>query len=333
MKIIALEEHIVSRPISKATAAAVASAYPYAETFLHPAAADMPDVAQLFSLGEQRIAIMDKAGIDMEVVSYTNASQWLTGPDAASLTAQANTDMASAIRPYPAHFRAFATLPWADPQAAVAELKRCVGELGFVGALISGRPGTGPVFLDDPRFEPVWQAFCELDVPLYIHPNFTCKEVCAAYYSGLGDQVDTIVSAYGWGWHVEAGIQVLRLILAGVFERFPGLKIISGHWGEVLPYYLTRLDQMLSPAVTGLPQTISAYYKNHVWITPSGVWDYDCLEYCLKKVGIDHLLYSTDFPYLAEKGARAFLEDAPLTDEEKVQFGSTNAEKLLHIGL
>lgn len=331
MKIIALEEHIVSRPISKATAAAVAGAYPYYETFLHPAAADTPDVAQLFSLGDQRLAIMDKAGIDMEVVSYTNASQWLTGAEAASLTAEANDALAAAIKPWPHRFRAFATLPWAEPADAVAELKRCVGELGFVGALISGRPGTGPVFLDDARFAPVWQAFCELDVPLYIHPNFTCKEVCAAYYSGLGDQVDTIVSSYGWGWHVEAGIQVLRLILAGVFEKFPGLKVISGHWGEVLPYYLTRLDQMLSPAVTGLSQTISAFYKNHVWITPSGVRDYDCLEFCLKKVGIDHLLYSTDFPYLPETGARGFLENAPLSAEEKGKFGSANAEKLLHI--
>lgn len=331
MKIIALEEHIVSRHIAKATARATASAYPYYETFLHPAAADMPDVAQLFALGEQRIAILDKAGIDMEVVSYTNASQWLSGAEAAAMTTRANDDMAAAIKPWPDRFRAFATLPWAQPAAAAAELKRCAGELGFVGALISGRPGTGPVFLDDPRFGPVWQAFCELDVPLYVHPNFTCREVCAAYYSGLGDQLDTIVSTYGWGWHVEAGLQVLRMILAGVFERFPALKIISGHWGEVLPYYLTRLDQMLSPAVTGLPKTISAYYKDHVWITPSGVWDYDCLEYCRKKVGIGHLLYSTDFPYLPEKGARAFLEEAPLTGEEKEKFGSANAEKLLHI--
>ena len=290
MKIIALEEHIVSKSISKATAGAVAAAYPYAETFLRPADADKPDVAQLFSLGEQRVAILDKAGIDMEVVSYTNASQWLTGAEAITLTTRANNDMAAAIKPWPDRFRAVATLPWAEPAEAVTELKRCVGELGFVGALISGRPGTGPVFLDDPRFAPVWEALCELDVPLYIHPNFTCREVCAAYYSGLGGQVDTIVSAYGWGWHVEAGIQVLRMILRGVFEKFPTLKVISGHWGEVLPYYLTRLDQMLSPAVTGLSQTISAYYKNHVWITPSGVWDYDCLDYCLKKVGIDHLL-------------------------------------------
>lgn len=331
MKIIALEEHIVSRPITKATADAVARAYPYHEAFLHPPAADMPDVAQLFSLGDQRIAIMDKGGIDMEVVSYTNASQWLAGAEAAALTREANDSLATAIKPWPDRFRAFATLPWASPGEAGEELRRCVGELGFVGALISGRPGTGPVFLDDPRFEPMWNVFCELDVPLYIHPNFTCKEVCDAYYSGLGAQVDTVLSTYGWGWHLEAGLQVLRMVLRGVFERFPGLKVISGHWGEVVPYYLARLDQMLSPAVTGLPRKISDYYRQHVWMTPSGIYDADCLEFCLRKVGIDHLLYSTDFPYLPETGARAFLEAAPLTDEEKEKFACANAQKLLHI--
>lgn len=331
MKIIALEEHIVSKPITKATADAVAAAFPCYETFLHPAPADMPEVAELFHLGEQRLAIMDKAGIDMEVVSYTNASQWLTGAEAGTLTAQANDGLAAATRPYPERFRAFATLPWADVEQACAELQRCVNELGFVGALISGRPLTSAVFLDDARFDPMWKVFTALDVPLYIHPNFTCKEVCAAYYCGLGDQVDTILSTYGWGWHLEAGIQVLRMILAGVFERFPTLKIISGHWGEVLPYYLPRLDQMLSPAVTKLPQTISAYYKRNVWVTPSGIYDDACLEFCLKKLGSDHILYSTDFPYLSEEGARCFIEKAPISEADKLRISSENARKLLHI--
>lgn len=331
MKIIALEEHIVSKPITEATAGAVAAAYPYHEAFLHPAPADKPDVAELFRLGEQRLAIMDKVGIDMEVVSYTNASQWLTGEEAATLTTQANDGLAAATKPYPERFRAFATLPWANVEQAGDELKRCVSELGFVGALISGRPLTSAVFLDDARFDPMWQVFTDLDVPLYIHPNFTCKEVCGAYYSGLGEQVDTILSAYGWGWHLEAGIQVLRMILADVFERFPTLKIISGHWGEVLPYYLSRLDQMLPPAVTKLPQTISTYYRRNVWVTPSGVYDDACLEFCLKKLGSDHILYSTDFPYLSEEGARSFIEKAPISEADKLKISSENARKLLRI--
>ncbi|MDE5807578.1 MAG: amidohydrolase family protein, partial [Muribaculaceae bacterium] len=238
MKIIALEEHLSSKTIGAAVAKTIQEAYPYAQQFMHPAPADAPSVSDLFELGEKRIAELDEAGIDMEVVSYTNPTQWLTGDEAVTLAKQANDTLSEAVKPYPDRFRAFATLPWNNPAAAAEELKRTVNDLGFVGTLISGRPQTGNVFLDDKMYYPIWEALTELDLPVYIHPNYTSVDAVDAYYTGLNEQLDTILSAYGYGWHYEAGIQVIRMILAGVFEKFPTLKVISGHWGEMVPYFL-----------------------------------------------------------------------------------------------
>lgn len=185
MKIIALEEHMVSKSIGAAVSKTIQEAYPYAQQFLKPAPADAPSTPDLFELGEKRIAELDKAGIDMEVVSYTNPTQWLTGDDALTLAKEANDLLYQNIKLFPDRFRAFATLPWNNPTAAADELKRSVNELGFVGTLISGRPQTGNVFLDDKMYYPVWEALTELDLPVYIHPNYTSVDACSAYYSGL----------------------------------------------------------------------------------------------------------------------------------------------------
>ena len=333
MKIIALEEHLSSKTIGASVAKTIQEAYPYAQQFMHPAPADAPSVPDLFELGEKRIAELDEAGIDMEVVSYTNPTQWLTGDEALTLAKQANDTLFEAVKSYPERFRAFATLPWNNPTAAADELRRTVKEHGFVGTLISGRPQTGNIFLDDKMYYPIWEALTELDLPVYIHPNYTSIDAVNSYYTGLNDQFDTILSAYGYGWHYEARIQVIRMILAGVFERYPTLKVISGHWGEMVPYFLYRLDQMFKPEVTGLSNTISCIYKKHVWISPSGLYDNDALQFCVDKLGIDQLVFSADWPYVPMTDARSFVENAPLSDTDKENFSHLNAEKLLHITL
>lgn len=331
MKIIALEEHVVGKSIGAAVAKTIQEAFPYAQQFLTPPKADAPSTPDLFELGERRIAELDKAGIDMEIVSYTNPTQWLTGEDAVSLAKEANDTLHQNIKSYPDRFRAFATLPWNNPAAAADELRRTVNELGFVGTLISGRTQTGNVFLDDKMYYPVWEALTELDLPVYIHPNYTSVDACHAYYSGLNDQFNTILSTYGYGWHYEAGMQVIRMILSGVFEKFPSLKVLSGHWGEMVPYFLTRLDQMFKPEVTGLSDSISNIYKNHVWISPSGVYDTEALRFCVGKLGIDQLVFSADWPYVPMTDARSFVENAPLSDSDKEKLSHLTAERLLHI--
>ncbi len=177
----------------------------------------------------------------------------------------------------------------------------------------------------------MWEALTELDLPVYIHPNYTSIDACNAYYSGLNPQLDTILSAYGYGWHYEAGVQVIRMILAGVFEKYPTLKVLSGHWGEMVPYFLPRLDQMFKPEVTGLSDTITNIYKKHVWISPSGVYDTDALQFCVNKLGIDRLVFSADWPYVPMTDARSFVDNAPLSETDKEKFSHLTAEKLLHL--
>ena len=332
MKIIAIEEHSMNREIGCATHDTIHKVFPYYGTFLAPHSADKAKVASdPFELNEKRVKEMEASGIDMEIMSYPDATQWLSETEALDISRKANNMMYENIKAFPNHFKAFATLPWVNPQEAANELRRTVNELGFVGTLISGRPQTGSIFLDDKSYYPVWEALTELDLPIYIHPNFPTTELCKSYYSGFDEKVNMVLSTYGWGWHLEAGIQVLRMIIAGVFDKFPTLKIISGHWGEIIPYYLPRIDQKLSKDITGLPEDFSTYYKNNVWVTPSGVFDNDNLEYCVHKLGVDHILFSADFPYLGVENTRAFFDNAPLTEKDKELIAYRNAEKLFHI--
>lgn len=330
MKVIALEEHTLDMPIGAASAKVCSDNYPYYHEFTHPQNY-FSKVVNPFEHGQRRIKEMDKNGIDIEVLSYTNTTQWLSGPEALTLSKAANDSLAQAVKEYPTRFRAFATLPWSDPFAASQELRRSIQELGFVGTLISGRPQTDNVYLDDECYYPIWEVLTEFDLPIYIHPGLTSPDAIKAYYTGYNNQIGMMLSTFGFGWHLEAGIQVIRMILSGVFVKFPTLKVISGHWGELVPYYLSRFDHMFPPSMTGLPENFSFYYKRNVWVTPSGIYDNDDFELCAKKLGIDHILFSADYPYISEEGVRSFVENLPASDEEKEKFGSKNAEKLLHL--
>lgn len=331
MKIIAIEEHTVSKAIETANKNTILEAFPYYKAFQHPVPSYHIDLPDLFQLGERRVKELDEAGIDMEVLSYVNVTQWLTDSEALTLSKQANDALAQNVKEFPDRFRGFATLPWNQPKAAAEELKRTIEEYGFVGTLLSGRLQTGNVYADDPMYDPIWEVLTKYDFPVYVHPHYTSPDACKAYYSGLSDEINAIFSTMGYGWHLEAGIQVIRMILAGVFEKFPTLKVISGHWGEMVPFYLPRLDQMFPQALSGLPEKISTYYKRNVWVTPGGIYDNDDLLYCLNKIGIDHLVFATDFPYVPLAGAKPFLENAPLSEDQKEKFAHINAEKLFRI--
>ena len=334
MKIIAIEEHTVNSAIGAAVAGVVKNNVSYISTF---AADDLPGSAtanSLTDLDKGRIEDMDKNGITMEILSYSNPSQWiLDEKQAVELCKKANDDLAALVKRHPGRFEAFATLPWVSPEAAAAELRRVVKEYGFKGVLLSGRPQVGAKFLDDASYDPVWEALTELDLPIYIHPGFPVPEVQQVYYTGFNDKVTTILSSYGFGWHLEPGIQVLRMILSGVFDRFPSLKVISGHWGEVVAYYIPRFDQTMPPSVIGLKEKISTYFRRNVYVTPSGIYDYDSLNYCISKFGVDHIIFAADYPYIPETDARAFIENAPLSEEDKYLIAQGNAERIFKIKL
>ena len=331
MKIIALEEHTVDRSIAQATSTITKENIPYHQTFMRADMPATPTPAQLFEMGRTRLEDMDRCGIDMEILSLAGQTQWIEGKEALTLASKANDRLASLVEENPSRFRFFATLPWSHPAEAADELRRTVAEKGAVGALIPGRPRLDATFLDDKAYDPVWKALCEVDLPIYIHPGFPCREISDTYYKGFNDAVGMLLSSYGFGWHLEAGIQVLRMILSGVFDRFPRLKVISGHWGELMPYYLTRFDQTLPRRLTLLDEEISTYFKRNVWVTPSGIYDYDDMNLCINKLGIDHLLFSADYPYIPQDEGRSWLENAPLSQEDKEKFAFVNAQKLLRL--
>ncbi|MBQ8833606.1 MAG: amidohydrolase [Oscillospiraceae bacterium] len=288
----------------------------------------MPD-GTMFDICEKRVADMDKHGIDMQVVSCASQSQYIPATLAPSIVKAANDELADAIAKYPGRFAAFAALPWSDPEKAAQELERAVTKLGFKGAILSGRASAGKDFLDAPQFTPVLEAAQALDVPIYVHPAAPMRNVQQSYYDGLGDELSARLSLYGWGWHHEAGIQVLRMILSGAFEKFPNLQLIAGHWGEMVPFFLSRLDQALPQSVTKLNRTLTETFRQNVYVTPSGIFDYPQLKFCIEVLGADRIIHSVDFPFISNEGARPFIENAPISDEEKEKIAHGNAEALL----
>lgn len=338
MKIICVEEHTIDLEMAKAAAPALQREAPYMGDQLNsqaswprdsgrPTSVSMREALGLaVDLGEGRIKAMDEHGIQMQVLSNTTPAQLTPLDRAVPLARAANDRIADAIKAYPHRLSGLAALPWQDPQGAVAELDRCVGDLGLKGVLIVGRPGD--TFLDDPRYAPVLQRLSDLRVPLYMHPYHPLPQVQEAYYGGFSPAVTAWLSLAAWGWHNEAGVHVLRLILSGAFQRYPGLQVVSGHWGEMVPFYLQRLDDALSPKTTGLPDTITDIYRRHVWVTPSGIWGLPHFEFVHKVVGADRIIWSVDYPYLALDGTRAFLEELSVSHDDREKMTHLNAEKL-----
>lgn len=269
MKLICLEEHTVDSAIAKASQPrqSAEAGYmadwgsrvedkPSAFADNRPHLVSPQKVAESVSdVGAGRLSEMDKFGIDMQVLSYSSSPQLAPSAQAVELTRAANDRLGKAVTANPTRFAGFATLPWQDPQAAAAELERAVKELGMVGTLLGGRPGG--TFQDDPRYEPVLARLSELKVPIYVHPGFPLPQVREPYYGGLDKEVSARLSLFGWGWHNEAGIQVIRMILSGTFEKFPSLQVISGHWGEMVPFYLQRMDDTIPREAT---RTLSHHY-------------------------------------------------------------------------
>jgi predicted TIM-barrel fold metal-dependent hydrolase len=325
LKIITLEEHFLNSAIIGAARKAMGSSY--LDVFKSPD--DLARLRQIQDIGEGRLADMDADGIDVQVLNPQETNM-LPAAEAVSLARNANDQLADAVRAHPDRFAGFATLPTPDPEAAAAELERAVTRLGFKGAMIMGR--TAGLFLDDPRFRPILEAASALDVPIYLHPAPPPEAVQDAYYrGGLDPAVSSRFATGAWGWHLETGIHALHLILAGVFDEFPNLQLILGHWGEMIPFYLSRFDGFMIPAVTKLKRRISDYFMNNVYVTPSGMYALPQLQLTMQVIGVDRILYAADYPYLSNKGAREFLEQAPISPADKEKIAHGNAEKLLKL--
>jgi predicted TIM-barrel fold metal-dependent hydrolase len=341
MTLICIEEHAIDHPIAEAAGPVLdreapytrmqsSSSYPVRPGLGRRPAVDIHEAIRLGTdLGQERIQRMDEHGIDMQIVSWTSPIQLVPDDRTLALCRSANDGLAEAVAAHPDRLQGLAALPWQQPAAAVDELDRAVSDLGLRGVLILGRPGAG--FLDDPAYQPVLDRIAALRVPLYVHPFHPIPQVQQAYYTGFNDKVTAELSLGAWGWHHEAGIHVLRLILAGVFERLPGLQVISGHWGEMVPFYLSRLDDVLSPGDTGLSRTITEVYRSNIWVTPSGMFHRPQFDFVRAVVGLDRVIWSNDYPFLHLDGTREFLAELDLTSEERQKITHRNAERLFRL--
>ena len=286
----------------------------------------------LMDIDQQRIPYMDKHGIGMQILSFTAPiDDVVPTEEAVRIARRANDILAAQVAAHPDRFRAMATLPMGSPAAAAAELERCVKELGFVGVLLTGQYNGR--FYDEPEFFPIFEKAAELDVPVYWHPDYVDQAVIDHYY--MSDSYSAIVgaelSSAGLGWHLDAGIAVVRMVLSGIFDKLPNLKFVTGHWGEDIPAFLERMDYMLRQEQTGLQKPVSAYYKENIWYTPSGIMSEMQLDYFIKLVGTDHIIWSEDYPYILDQPIRFFLDKADLTPEEKYAIARGNAEKVFHL--
>jgi predicted TIM-barrel fold metal-dependent hydrolase len=277
---------------------------------------------RLADLADERLALMDETGLDIQVLSLTTPALHDLGPESGGLAQRTNDAVAEAVARHPTRFQAMATLPVAMPDEAALELERCVSTLGFKGTILCGRVGTR--HLDDPAFAPVLDCAALLGVPLLLHPRTPPSAVRDAYYSGFSPIVDAVFATVGLGWHYDAGIQFLRLVLAGTFDRLPSLQVILGHWGELILFYAERLAVM--DRVAGLSHPIAHYLRHNLYVTASGMFLPHYLDRAVAIVGPDRLLFSTDYPYQYREGegARRFVEECGLSDADKVAFAHGN---------
>jgi predicted TIM-barrel fold metal-dependent hydrolase len=245
-----------------------------------------------------------------------------------------NDELAEAIHWRPDRFRGFATLGMKQPDEAALELERCVKELGFVGAMVDGTVESE--FLDHPKFIPVFQAAQRLDVPIYLHPAIAPLSVRDSYYAGLPGNAGFLLAIAGWGWHAELGLHILRLIVSGLFDKLPNLKVIIGHMGEGVPYALARSSRVLEAVTQELSMSVADFFKRNVYVTTSGYFTLPPLRCALDVLGKERLLFSIDYPFSTTTQGQAYLdqikESGYFTDEDLVNLAYGNAERLLKLG-
>jgi predicted TIM-barrel fold metal-dependent hydrolase len=282
---------------------------------------------ELLDLTTSRVAAMDAAGIDLQIVSLTMPGTEAYAADAAiPMAADANDRLAAAVTSRPGRLAGFAALPTADPAAAAKELDRAVTRLGFKGAMINGHCQGN--YLDDKKYWPIFEAAHALRVPIYLHPREPHPAVMGAWFKGYED-----LALAAWGFAAETCTHFLRLMMAGVFDAFPDFTMILGHLGEGLPFWLDRLDDHTRHAMArrGLKKTAPGYLRDNVVITTSGNFSTPAFLCSVMAFGIDNVMFSVDWPYESNKIGRDWLDTLPLSVEDKEKIAHKNAERVLRL--
>ncbi len=321
MRIIALEEHFI---------------LPREEQNLPPGAHRGNDrekllgfdvVAELLNLGDTRLAAMDAAGIDLQVLSHNQPGcQALDATAAVPVAREANDFLFEAIKTHPSRFAGLAALPTADPAAAAKELDRAVTTFGFKGAMINGH--TQGSFLDDKKYWSIFECAEALGVPIYLHPSKPHPAVMQAYFAGYEE-----LALAAWGFGIDTGAHFLRLMFAGVFDVFPKLTFILGHLGEGLPFMLHRINDQthLAAARRGLKRTPLDYLTENLVVTCSGNFSTPAFACTVAALGVDNVLFSVDWPYELNVAAVEFLKRQPLAPADMAKVAYRNAERVLKL--
>jgi predicted TIM-barrel fold metal-dependent hydrolase len=283
-------------------------------------------LGRLLDVDSVRLADMDAHNVSMHLLSLTMPGvQILDKMQAVELAQLANDRLFAAVQRNPSRFAGLGCFAPQDPQAAVKEMQRIINSLKLNGFIVNSH--TNNLYLDDPSFAPILEAAEALNAPIYIHPRAVSDGMAQPFK-------DYRLEGAAWGYGVETSTHILRLIFAGVFDRFPKLQIVIGHMGEALPFWLWRLDFMGAPgARAGRKNELkpSEYFQRNITITTSGVEDPLALRYCIDKIGVDRIMWAIDYPYQPTSPSVSFLESAPLSTVEREKISYKNAERVFSI--
>ena len=278
----------------------------------------------LLDIGEKRISIMDREGIDVAVLSSAGGPELLETEDSIEVCRKTNDTLAELTKKYPGRFLGSAVIPVKDTQAAAAELERCVKELGFV--CWHTHSNYGEMTPDDERFRPLFKKAADLGVYVYLHPHLPVSDRMEGFGftfagPGLGFTVDTVTT-------------IMRMIVSGLFDEIPGLKMVLGHLGEGIPFLLDRIDNRISflpNAAIKCKHTVRYYFEHNIWVTTSGNMSASAFECTKKELGMDHILFGSDFPFEDVHEMVSFLKALPLDEEEQRMLYYENAISSLGI--
>jgi 5-carboxyvanillate decarboxylase len=283
---------------------------------------------QLIDVGAGRIALMDATGIDMQILSMTAPGVQVFDPATATRLARESNDvLVEAIKGHPTRLAGLAAVAPQNPKDAAAELARVAGLSGIKGLIINSH--TGGEYLDAAKYWPIFEAAEALGLPLYLHPREPSPSM-------IGPYLEYGLYFAGWGFAAEAGLHAMRLIMSGVFERFPRLQIILGHMGEAIPFWLQRIDnryllQVKIGAVTKLARLPSEYFLQNFVITTSGVCSEPALKLSLDVLGVERILFAADYPYESVEEAVSFMDRADLSDDARRRIYWQNAARIFHL--
>ncbi len=291
--------------------------------------------ARLLDIQDRRLREMDENGIEVTLLSL-NAPAVQAIPDpaqAVELARRANDYTAEEVAKNPSRFQGLAALPMQDPEAAAAEYRRCVRDLGFRGALVNGFSQIGDAgnatYYDLPQYAGFWDEAAALDVPFYLHPRNPLPQD-ARIYAG-----HPWLMGPTWAFAQETAVHALRLMASGLFDRHPGLQIVLGHLGEGLPYSIWRVDHrnawMKEPTAYPARRPLGDYFRNNFYLTTSGNFRTQTLIDAMMEIGADRILFSTDWPFESIDHAAGWFDACPISEADRQKIGRDNARRLFRL--